>query len=307
MGSDNEPQEILKGVLEAQKNLRPNDQISILTCSPCDSVLNEILAEQVITMDESPIHAVRRKKKSTLLKGLQLLKEKKVDAFITAGNTGALMLGAYHFLPTLPGIGRPGLLTNVPTEKKTMAVIDSGSNLSCDAEHLIQFATIGIAYQRIALGIEHPRVGLLNVGSESLKGTEVLQAVHKALSADENINFIGNVEGRDAFRGDVDVLVTDGLTGNVFLKTAEGAASFIRNTIQKTFANRDSELLGEISSHLQKQFDYQEYPGATLLGVDGIIVKCHGSCNPNSIALGIAGAAQLARGGLIEQIKQQLK
>ncbi len=185
-------------------------------------------------MDDDPLIAVRRKKDSSLCQGLQYLKEKKIDAFVSAGNTGALLFAAKTTLKTLKGIDRPALLALLPTKKKEVAVLDVGANLSLKPDHIVQFAQMGIAYQK-SRGIENPIVGLLNIGIEAKKGTPQLQEAYLKLDAMNRDQpfFAGNIEGKDVFHGNIDVLVTDGFTGNVFLKTAEGIAAFILEQLEQ--------------------------------------------------------------------------
>jgi glycerol-3-phosphate acyltransferase PlsX len=240
-------------------------------------------------MDEHPLHSLRRKKNASIPVGMRLLKEGKIDAFVSSGNTGALVSSAKMILSMLPGIHRPALLALMPTKKNPVAVLDVGANIQVKAQHLVQFAHVGAAYQK-ARGIDHPTVGILNIGSEALKGTSELRLAYQKLLNLKNapFRFAGNIEGKSVFDGDVDVLVTDGFTGNIFLKTAEGIASLILDRLHAHIPA--SELKKLNISDLQRHLHYAEYPGALLAGVRGIVIKCHGYTTPQGFANGVLGA-----------------
>lgn len=263
--------------------------------------------EEVIHMDDDPLLSLRRKKDSSMSIGMRLLKEKKIDALVTTGNTGALIANARVHLPMLEGISRAALMTLLPTRKSPIAVIDVGANIECTPENLVQFAQMGAAYQK-SRGIAHPRIGLLNIGTEEKKGRGDLRETYQllqALNASSDVPpFIGNVEGKEIFSGNVDVLVTDGFTGNVFLKTAEGISSFILETLHENQAILPFSK--PLLSRLEKELYSAEYPGAILCGVDGIIMKCHGDANPEALMHGVKGAIRLVSGQFIAKMKQQL-
>lgn len=255
-----------------------------------------IPAHEVIGMEEHPLLALRRKKNASMNIGMRLLKEKKIDAFVSGGNTGALVSSAKMILSTLPGILRPCLLTLMPTKKNPIAVLDVGANLHVKASHLIQFASIGAAYQKIR-GNPNPTVGLLNIGSEPLKGTSEHRLAYHQLQTKTSFRFAGNIEGRSVFEGDVDVLVTDGFTGNVFLKTAEGIASLILDRLQVP----PSEFKKFQSLH------YAEYPGAILAGIRGIVIKCHGYSTPKGFTNAVLGAIELAQENFVQKLLNDLR
>lgn len=266
-----------------------------------------VKTQEPISMEEHPLTSIRLKKQSPTLMGLTMLREGKIDAFVSTGNTGALIGGATLILKMIKEIKRPGLLAMLPTLLKPLVVIDVGANVACRAQHLMQFARMGIAYQK-CLGIAHPKVALLNIGAEKEKGRVEMRETYKKL---ELLNkdpahpvFIGNIEGRRVFKGVTDVLVTDGFSGNIFLKTAEGMTSFI------------VEKLGEENLHqpekkgytqLMLLLDYAEYPGALICGVEGIVIKCHGYSNARAIHRGIQGAINLVKTGFLDKLKTQLK
>jgi glycerol-3-phosphate acyltransferase PlsX len=266
-------------------------------------------------MEESPLLALRRKKQSSLCVGLRLVKEGKLDALVSAGNTGALVSASKMILGTFRDISRPALLALMPTKKRPVAVLDVGANLQAKASQLVQFAHLGAAYQK-ARGISDPRIGILNIGSEASKGTSEIRLAYKELS--KLPAFAGNIEGKSVFDGDVDVLVTDGFTGNIFLKTAEGIANLVLDRLHARiphppfFPKVDATLrapLSEIQAHLddlQRHLHYAEYPGALLCGVKGAVVKCHGYSTPEAFANGIRGAIEFASSHFITILQNQL-
>lgn len=325
MGGDRSPDVLFQGVLHAVGHLESISEFLVIGTLP---IIEEIAhlhrreknaidkihfipATDFINMNDSPLHAVRRKRESSLMIGLKLIQEKKADAFVSSGNTGALIAGARMMIPSLPGIDRPALLAVMPTQKEPMVVVDLGGNISCEWNHLVQFAQMGAAYYSCFFGKQRPKVGLLNIGIESKKGTQEIRHAYQVLEELSThhapLHFMGNVEGKEAFRGKVDVLVTDGFTGNVFLKTSEGASFFFLDCLKKTYALSKQKFPEEVLHHLQKQFVYDEYPGAALCGVDGVIVKCHGDSTAKTVFQGIKNAASLVQNRLISKIKRQLK
>lgn len=315
MGSDTAPQVLFEAILQATELLESKDMLIIFAT---ETVANSLktkshpkiewrISTDFISMSDEPLVAVRQKKKSSLVLGVKDLKKKSIDAFISAGNTGALMASATLYLNKFLKAGRPALLALLPTQKGSVAVIDVGGNISCKAEHLVQFAEMGAIYQSCNLNIARPKVGLLNIGAESKKGTlEVRQAYEMLQNSDQtHMEFIGNIEGRDVFDGKADVVVTSGVTGNVLLKTAEGVSSFIFDSL-KSEQNLLTENGKKSFEKLQKHFSYAEYPGAILTGVDGIIIKCHGLASARAIYNSIKGAITLCRKDFLFQIKERL-
>lgn len=267
--------------------------------------LQTIVTEEIIEMDDDPLHAIRKKKNASMCLGMQLIKEKKLDALVSTGNTGALIASAKTTLPMLSGISRAALITLLPTQKDPVAVIDVGANIECTPEHLVNFAKMGVAYQK-SRGIAKPTVGLLNIGTEEKKGRRELRETYQLL---QNFNpdespFLGNVEGKEVFTGGINVLVTDGFTGNVFLKTAEGISSFILDTMRK------NKGLIPFSKPLLKRLERELYsaesPGAILCGVDGIILKCHGDATAESLKHGFQAALTLIQNNFLAKLKAEL-
>ena len=263
-------------------------------------------------MEDSPLSAIRRKRDSSLCTGIRMLKEGLLQAFISAGNTGALMACAKIELSMLPDVERPALMTLLPTQRGEIAVLDVGANISYTAEHLIQFASMGVAYQK-SRGVQLPKVGLLNIGSEAKKGTPELRQAYDQLlllSQKKNSSFLfsGNIEGRDVFHGEIDVLVTDGFTGNVFLKTAEGMAAVILEELQSPLIREyPQQPMEGVLSKMRAKLDYAKYPGAILCGVEGIILKCHGNSKAQSLTHTIATASRLVKHAFMASLKKELQ
>ncbi len=311
LGSDLPSDHLLEAVLAFSSELDANTHL-VLFGTPSlfrdrhPPHLNVIFrpVEETITMEDSPLVAVRQKRNSSLCVGIRLLKEGRLQAFISAGNTGALMGCAAIELPKLPRIKKLALMVLLPTKRGEMAVLDVGANTIYKAEHLVQFAAIGVAYQK-SRGIPCPRVGLLNIGSEAKKGTPELRRAYDLISfaschKTSSFAFTGNIEGRDSFEGNIDVLVTDGFTGNVFLKTSEGIARAILEEFNEL------PLEKGLFSAIRKKLDYREHPGAILCGVEGIVIKCHGAAGPPSLTHSITTASRLIRHGFLETIKKEL-
>ena len=255
-------------------------------------------------MEEAPLSAIRSKKQSSICVGIKMLQEKRLQAFISSGNTGALMSAAKLSLPMLSNIDRPALLTLLPTRQNEIAVLDVGANTSYKAHHLVEFALIGTAFQKVR-GIDHPRVGLLNIGPEAKKGTPELREAYRCLSEmpSSQLNFAGNIEARDVFQGEIDVLITDGFTGNIFLKTAEGIASVVLDQLEETSQEECSPHLKKVLAEMRQRLHYAEYPGAILCGVDGIVMKCHGNAASQSTINTIVSSIRLVEHRFLEQVK----
>ncbi len=315
MGSDTAPLVLFDAVLKIASQLAvPDCLVVFATPSVIDSirasstfkVYDKFIelhpVQECIELNDDPIAAVKRKKGSSIVVGIRQLKKRKIDAFVSAGNTGAILASSTLSLMKLPTIKRPALLAVLPTKKGSVAVIDVGGNVSCKAMHLVQFAQMGGAYQRCMLNLEKPSIGLLNIGVESRKGTaEVRQAYQALQEGSSQFDFKGNVEGVEVFQGKVDVLVTNGFSGNILLKTSEGVASFIFDSLKDVGA-----LDTPAVQHLSQYFDYAEYPGAVLCGVEGIVIKCHSYSSSRAMYNSLQGAIQLVRRDFISKIKSQL-
>jgi glycerol-3-phosphate acyltransferase PlsX len=267
-------------------------------------------ASERIAMDEKVAQAVRTKRDSSMRVGLRMVREGKCAGFITGGNTGAAMATAKMVLGAIPGVDRPALATPMPTAKGNPCVLlDVGANVDCKAQNLAQFAVMGEMYARSVLKIRHPRVGLLSIGEEESKGNELTREALPLLKA-LPLNFIGNVEGRDIFNGNADVIVCDGFVGNVALKTSEGVGRFVRDVLRESLTRTVTAQVGALLSRrafndFRRRLDYTEYGGAPLLGVRGVCIIGHGSSNDKAIFNGIRVAYEFAKAGTNQRIEQE--
>jgi phosphate acyltransferase len=268
-------------------------------------------ATQVIAMTDSPTHAFRKKKDSSAHVAARLVQQGQADGMVSAGNTGAVMTVARFVFGTLPSVQRPALAAQLPTSRGGVTVLlDVGANVDSKAAHLLQFAVMGEIYYRLIFGLRRPKVALLSIGEEEMKGNELSHEVHGKLK-DMPLNFVGNVEGRELFSGNVNVVVCDGFTGNVALKVSEGAAQqivlLLKKALQSTMASKVGYVLSRSAyREFRKSIDYAEHGGAPLLGVRGITVIGHGGSNANAIKNAVRVAAEMARSRLNERIEQEL-
>lgn len=267
-------------------------------------------ASEVVGMDESPVSAMKNKKDSSMRVAIELVKSGRADAAVSAGNTGALMAISRFVLKTLPNIDRPAIATALPTMKGKSYVLDLGANVDCLPEHLLQFGVMGASLVAAIEHIERPRVGLLNIGEEAIKGNEVVKQAAELLRA-SGLNFVGNVEGDDIYRGKSDVVVCDGFVGNVALKTSEGLAqmlaSFLREEFGRGLLSKLSALAAlPVLKRFKRRVDHRVYNGAVLLGLRGVVVKSHGSADAFAYEQAIYRAAEAAANRLIERISDRM-
>ena len=268
-------------------------------------------ASEVITMEDAAAKSFRHKKDSSIRVAARLVRDGKADGLVSAGNTGAVMATAKITLGVLQGVDRPALAAVMPTLKGTATIVlDVGANVDCGTENLEQFAVMGEIYYRTIFGVKHPRVGLLSNGEEAHKGNELVRLTHQRLKQ-LPLNFIGNVEGRDVINGKVDVMVADGFTGNVVLKTSEGVALVLAGMLKAALSSTLSAKVGSMLArralrNFKKRVDYSEYGGAPLLGVRGVCIITHGGSNPNGIKNAIRVASEFAAGQVNEKIQQEL-
>lgn len=260
---------------------------------------------EFIEMTDAPAIAVRRKKQSSIHVGARAVRDGGWDALVSAGNTGALMAISKLILKTLPGVDRPALASMIPATDGGTFLLDIGANVDCSSEHLVQLAVMGHCYLQAAEGIENPRLGLLNIGTEDGKGTDVIKATAPRLKA-SNLNFIGNVEGTDIFSDRVDIVVCDGFVGNVALKTMEGVANLILGTLKKELTSSITAKAGALLSRkalkrVKTALSPSEHNGAPLLGLNGIVVKSHGGADAHGYACAIEVAMREVEAGLIER------
>lgn len=322
MGGDVEPQVIFDAAVSAASEL--SDCHFVLFASPefaKEHASNEILqgslsfekATHVIGMNDRPVAAIKSKPHSSLVLGIKALKEKKIDAFISCGNTGALVGASSLYLPHLPNISRPSLLASFPAHHGTIEVLDVGGNVSAKAADLVQYAHFASHYRAIRQPSAKPKVALLNIGVESGKGTRELKEAYRLLKEMKNASFtfVGNVEGKDVFTSGIDVLVTSGFAGNIFLKTAEGIALFVLTSAQKKIQEKwvtaaSKEALSIILQELKAELSYEASRGALVAGVDGIVIKCHGHSSKRALFNALCGARELIQTNLMEKLRTRL-
>jgi glycerol-3-phosphate acyltransferase PlsX len=267
-------------------------------------------ASEIVGMNEHPKDALRKKKHSSMRIAIDLIKKGQAAACVSAGNTGALLATARFVLRMIPGIDRPAIVSPVPAAHGHTLMLDLGANPDCTADNLLQFAVMGSALAADLHGVGRPRVGLLNIGEEDIKGTAQIRAAHARLAA-APLNYVGFVEGGDIFSGDVDVVVTDGFTGNVALKAMEGTARFIASVMREEFSRSVFRKAGAVAAGpalgaLKKRLDPRAYNGATMVGLAGVVIKSHGGADSVSFANAVRVAAVEARKGLPEQIEELL-
>ena len=320
MGGDNAPRAEVEGAILAARELG----VRVILVGQETAVREElerhkstglpievVNATDVITMEDSPSHAFRRKKESSLHVAARLVRDGKADALVSAGNTGAVMTVARFVIGTLPSVDRPALAWAFPNMKEKVSVIlDVGANVDSKPVHIEQFAVMGEIYYRAIWGVKKPRVALLSIGEEEVKGNELTREA-AALLKQTSLNFLGNVEGRDMFRGNVDVIVCDGFIGNIALKLSEGLVEHIGAMLKKAIKSSLKSKLGYALSKgafdaFRKRTDYSEYGGAPLLGVKGITIIGHGRSNGVAIKNGIRVASELCRSGVNDKIEQEL-
>jgi glycerol-3-phosphate acyltransferase PlsX len=277
----------------------------LLAGAPSDR-LRLVEASEVVAMDERPQDALRRKKNSSMRVAINLVERGEAAACVSAGNTGALLATARFVLGMVPGIDRPAIVSAIPADHGHTLMLDLGANPDCSAEQLVQFALMGSVLARDLHGIEQPRVGLLNIGEEDIKGTDEIREAHRRLST-APIRYVGFVEGNDIFGGEVDVVVTDGFTGNVTLKTIEGLARFIGGALKEEFTRGPLRKLGALAATpalraLKGRLDPRAYNGASMVGLAGVVIKSHGSADRTAFANAIGVAMTEARNGVPTQI-----
>lgn len=320
MGGDNAPAAIVEGAVLASKQIEHEIYIigqeelinaELAKHSYDAEKISVVDAREVITNDEAPVRAVRSKKQSSIVKGINMVKSGEGDVFVSAGSTGALMAGGLFILGRIQGIDRPALASIYPIiGGKPSLLLDAGANSECKPNNLLEFGIMGNIYMNKVLGLENPRVGLVNIGAEAAKGSTLTKAAYELLEH-SNLNFVGNVEAREVPRSACDVIVTDGFTGNVILKLTEGLALNILSVLKKRFtdgvkAKMGSILLLDKLKGLKKEFDYSEYGGAPILGVKGPIVKMHGSSNSNAVKNTILKAIPFAEEDVVGIIQNSV-
>jgi glycerol-3-phosphate acyltransferase PlsX len=319
-GGDHAPAQVVAGGVEAHRSLGveivflgPKARVDeALTAAGAGKWAQIEDAPEIIAMDEHPAQAVRSKKASSIVRGVQMVAAGRADAFVSAGNSGAIMAGALFGLRRIAGVDRPAIGSRIPTlSGRDCFLLDVGANADARAEHLVQFALMGAVYAERLLGIAQPRVALLSIGEEAGKGNQLVQEADPLLRRTQGLNYSGNVEGKDVFRGAADVIVADGFTGNVLIKTAEGAAEFLFRSLRDAVRGDPLALLGGALLRrrvqaLRRRADWREFGGALLLGVNGVVVIAHGRSDSRAIVNAVRVARDAVRNQVVATITSAL-
>ena len=330
MGGDNAPDAAIKGAVRASKEIDAhivlvgNEQI--INSKIKEFYGKETLAEltdkitikhttETIDMEDTPTIAIKHKKDSSMVVGFKMLKEGEGDVFVSAGNSGALLTGATLLVGRIKGIDRPAIAPMLPAYKKSFMLMDAGANTNCKPLNLVQFAQMSTIYLKNTFGIEKPKIGLLNIGTEETKGNDLVKETYNLLkehSEEYGVNFIGNVEGRDCFSGEVDAVITDGFTGNVFLKTTEGLGKLVKRNLTESLKKNFLTILGSIPclpaiKKFAKTMDYKEYGGALFLGVKKPVVKAHGSSDEYLFYFTLKQAEKFVESKAVDKMKEEFE
>lgn len=320
MGGDNAPLEIVKGAVEAIKS---DKRINIILVGKENEINEELKkynyekdrieildANEIIGFDESPVKAIRKKKDSSIVKGLNLVKEGKAEAFVSAGSTGALLAGGTFIVGRIKGVERPALAPFIPTQKGVSLLIDCGANVDSKASYLVQYGKMGSIYYENVIGVKDPKVGIINIGVEEEKGNKLVKEAFP-LMKEADFNFIGSVEARDIPSGAAEVLVCDAFVGNIILKHTEGFGKtllgVLKGTMMKnTITKIGSLLLKKSLKEALKPYDYKQYGGAPMLGIEGLVVKAHGSADANTIKNTLIQCVKFSEADIKEKIKENI-
>ncbi|SHH09129.1 phosphate acyltransferase PlsX [Tepidibacter thalassicus] len=320
MGGDNAPYSTVEGIVSAinefnveiiaigDKNIL-EENFNKYTFDK--SKLEIIHTSEIILNEDKPVKAIRSKKDSSMVVALNLVKEGKADAIVSAGNTGALLAGGLFILGRIKGVDRPALCTFLPNKKGMSVLLDAGANADCKPRNLLEFGVMGSIYANKILKINSPKVGIVNVGEEEGKGNELTKKSYELLKSNEDINFVGNVEARNIPYGYSDVIVCDGFTGNVILKLIEGVAMSIFSMLKEIFTNSIKTKIGATLLKgdlvdMKRKLDYTEYGGAPFLGVNGALIKAHGSSNAKAIKNAIKQSIKFVEGNVLNEIKLKI-
>lgn len=317
-GGDFAPRNIVAGALVAARHLgcgltlvgdRARIEAELAAHGDVTRVETRIVdAPEVIGMEEAPVMALRRKPNASVRRAAEVVARGEASAFFSAGHTGASLLAARSSFGLLPGVDRPALATTIPTRRGSAVLLDAGATVDCRPQHLVQFAAMGCVYAHLFLDVASPRVGLLSIGEEATKGNDLTRETHQRLRA-SRLDFIGNVEARDVYTGEADVIVCDGFTGNVALKISEGLVEVVevllREELQRTFTTRFSYLLSRRAfRRFRRRVDYSEVGGAPLLGVAGLCIVGHGRSSAKAVRNAVALAHRFASQGFVEEISR---
>ena len=329
MGGDNAPDANIKGAIKAIDQIQAEvwligkeDVIKAKLKEFYNKTAEEISprlkiynASETIEMEDIPTVAIKHKKDSSMVVGFNLLKEGKGDVFISAGNSGALLTGATLLVGRIKGVDRPALAGILPSYHGRLVLMDCGSNTNCKPVNLLQFAQMSSIYIHDSLGVENPSIGLLNIGTEETKGNDLIKESYQLLkekSPELGINFVGNVEGRDAFSGKIDAIIADGFTGNIFLKTVEGMGKLIKNSLYDSIKKNIFSMIGAVPTlpalnRFKKMLDYKEYGGALFLGVKKPVVKAHGSSDEKLFEFTVKQAEQFVNNKTVEKLTEHFE
>jgi len=330
MGGDNAPEATIKGAVKAIKEIS-----SEIILVGNEEIINKKVKElygkdnikeisdrliihhttEEITMEDIPTQAIKHKKDSSMVVGFKLLNEGEGDVFVSAGNSGALLTGATLLVGRIKGVDRPAMAPMLPSYKKGVMLVDAGANTNCKPINLLQFAQMANVYLKKIYNIEKPAIGLLNIGTEETKGNDLVKESYKLLKEEaetHGINFVGNIEGRDAFTGEIDAVITDGFTGNVFLKTTEGLGKLVKRSLTESLKKNIFSMLCALPAmpaikRFSKTMDYKEYGGALFLGVKKPVVKAHGSSDEKLFYYTIKQAENFAKSGTVDIIKKEFE
>jgi glycerol-3-phosphate acyltransferase PlsX len=318
MGGDEAPRNIVEGALAAVRHF----DLGVLLVGAPGAIESELArapdvdrrmvrvvdASEVITMDESPVAALRRKPAASIRVAADAVARGDASALVSAGHTGATVMAAHGAFGMLPGVDRPALAVTIPTRRRPAVLLDVGASTECRPQHLLQFAVMGEVYTRTVFGTSSPRIGLLSTGEEATKGNELTREAHRLLRASA-LNFVGNVEARDVYSGDADVIVCDGFTGNVALKISEGLVGLVEGLLSEELSSTITMRVGSLLTrralrHFRRRVDYSEYGGAPLLGVAGVTIVGHGRSSAKAVRNAVAMAYRLAADRFLERVGQ---
>ena len=330
MGGDNAPDAVIRGAVKAASEIKSeiiligNEEIinkkvkEFYNKGNITEVSSKITIKHTteqIEMEDIPTQAIKHKKDSSMVVGFKMLKEGEGDVFISAGNSGALLTGATLLVGRIKGIDRPAIAPMLPAYKKSFLLMDAGANTNCKPLNLVQFAQMSTIYLKNTFGIDKPKIGLLNIGTEETKGNELIKETYQLLknnSEEYGVNFIGNVEGRDAFSGEVDAVITDGFTGNVFLKTTEGLGRLVKTNLKESLLKNLFTKICALPSlpainRFSKTMDYKQYGGALFLGVKKPVVKAHGSSDEFLFYFTLKQAEEFVKSNAVEKLKEEFE
>ncbi len=329
MGGDNAPEANIRGAIKAIKEIKSEvvligkeevirNKIKEIYNKELEEITDKITiqnATETIEMEDTPTQSIKQKKDSSMVVGFKMLKEDEGDVFISAGNSGALLTGATLLVGRIKGVDRPAIAPMLPSYKKGLMLVDAGANTNCKPINLLQFAEFANIYLKKIYNIEKPAIGLLNIGTEETKGNDLMKESYRLLkekAVDYDINFVGNVEGREAFSGEIDAVVTDGFTGNIFLKTVEGFGKLVKRSLTESLKKNLLSTIACIPAlpgikRFSKTMDYKEYGGALFLGVKKPVVKAHGSSDEYLFYFTIKQAEKFAESKAVEIIAQEFE